>query len=169
MKKILIDYFGEWRTGQLGRTRFFALAFLGSILGTILSLTVTIILVGLGVISQSPPAENLPTDGMASILHLMNYSSQDLSVPVQQFGGAAAQGVSVHAPWWVAAPILHLFLANISIKRLRDMGLPGRRVYLGAHTVVAPTHFLFGASGFAGLLLFLFSCLLLFTPTKGLK
>lgn len=163
MKKIIIDYFGAWLSGRIGRTRFFALSIMAAIAGMLLSLALTIAAVSIGLL----PNVNVPmpvTDDVAQLTHLTTLNHQT-DAPT----GHYVTSNSVNAPWWLAAPVFHLFFANISMKRLRDMALPGGWTYLGTHSVVAPLHFLFGAPALAALLLFLFSVVLLFTPTNGLK
>jgi uncharacterized membrane protein YhaH (DUF805 family) len=163
MKKIFVDYFGVWASGRIGRTRFFALSIVSAVAGMVFSLALTVAAVSIGLLSN----ENIPTpvtDEVAQSFHLtaLDYQTEAAT-------GQFVTSNSVNAPWWLAAPVFHLFFANISMKRFRDMGLPGGWTYLGTHSIVAPLHFLVGAPGLAVLLLSLFSAVLLFTPSNGFK
>lgn len=163
MKKVVIDYFGDWKYGRLGRTRFFALSVLASVAGIVLSLAVTVAFVAIGILPNEIVQPQSP-ETLAQLVHL-TAAGQGLSPTEVQY----VTTNRIDAPWWLAGPILHLVFANISMKRLRDIGMPGGWSYMGTHAIVAPLHFLLGATGLASLLLVLFSAFLLFTPTDGLR
>ncbi|MFK7792289.1 MAG: hypothetical protein AB8B88_06420 [Devosiaceae bacterium] len=142
---------------------FFALSIVSAIIGLVGSLLLTLTLSALGML-PSVPIEPQIIDDVAGLFHLAA-----LGAPLSPTPAQYVTTNSINAPWWLAALVFHGCFANISMKRLRDMGLPGGWSYIGVHAVIAPVHFLFDAAGFAALLLFMFSAVLLFVPSNGFK
>jgi hypothetical protein len=128
MKKIFVDYFGVWASGRIGRTRFFALSIVSAVAGMVFSLALTVAAVSIGLLSN----ENIPTpvtDEVAQSFHLtaLDYQTEAAT-------GQFVTSNSVNAPWWLAAPVFHLFFANISMKRFTRYG-PAWGLDLPRHTL----------------------------------
>lgn len=164
MRRILLDYFGEWTTGRLSRTRFFALC--AGMVGLLFvaGIMLGFLLLSLGLLD---PLMNGQEPEILARASFQLASLTPAQLPIEQL--PAQQHLRFFLPnlYWV--PLSHLMFANISMKRLRDMGIAGGWFYLGIHLLIAGLQFGFAQSGPAGLILFIFCLFLLFMPSDAFR
>lgn len=164
MKQIFLDYFVQWTTGRLGRTRFFALSVGLFFFMMFLAVLFFALIVNLGIFDMPNMMQDNETLASAA-----SQGSQGLWQNVGFVETQTVQHQRIMIPAFIQIPLAHLLFANITMKRLRDMNLQGGWFYVGTHAALLIIQFIFGAPALGGILLFFFVVLLFVVPTDGFK